>query len=125
MKVMYRQTQHIPFEKWLQELELERKTDEEEGRLGHPLPRRYRYFSGAERSQTRVHERVYDDFENWGRLFEEWSEDETCQKIEVERHNYYVWEKEELFYVDEPVDVEGLKKEIIAQGKEIADIYKD
>ena len=47
MRFMYRQTQEIPFEKWLQELELERKTDEEEARLGHPLPRRYRYYSGA------------------------------------------------------------------------------
>ena len=125
MKVMYRQTQRIPFEKWLQELELERKTDDEESSLGHPLPRRYRYFSGAEHSQTRVHERVYDDFEKWGQLFEDWSEDEVCQQLEVERHNYYVWEKEELFYVDDPVDLEQLKNELKAQGKKIADKYKD
>ena len=125
MKFMYRQTQEIPFEKWLQELELERTTDEEEARLGHPLPRRYRYFSGAEHSQARVHERIYEDFESWGRMFEEWADDEVCQKLEVERHNYYNWEREEILLVDDPIDVEGLKKELLSQGKEIADMYKN
>lgn len=125
MRFMYRQTQEIPFEKWLCELELERKTDREEGRLGHPLPRRYRYFSGAEHSQTRVHERVYDDFENYGKLFEAWADDEECQKTEVERHNFYNWEREELLSVDEPVDIEKLKAELTAAGREIARIYRD
>lgn len=125
MKFMYRQTQEIPFEKWLQELELERKTDEEEARLGHPLPRRYRYFSGAEHSQTRVHERVYEDFESWGSMFEAWADDEICQQLEVERHNYYNWEREEILLVDDPIDVESLKKELLSQGKEIADMYKN
>ena len=121
---MYRQTQKIPFEKWLQELELERKTDDEEARLGHPLPRRYRYYSGAERSQTRVHERVYEDFEVFGRMFEAWADDETCQKIEVERHNFYEWEREELLYVDEPVDIKALADELRREGKPVAKIYQ-
>ena len=51
MRIVYRQTQEIPFEKWMQELELERATDENEEKLGHPLPKRYRMFSGAEHSQ--------------------------------------------------------------------------
>lgn len=112
MKVVYRQTQEIPFGKWLQEFELERKTDEEEARLGHPLPRRYRMWSGNEHSQTRVHERVYEDFGSWGKMFEDWAEDEVCQKLEVERHNFYVWEREELLFVDDPVDVEALRAEL-------------
>lgn len=124
MRFMYRQTQKIPFEKWLQELELERKTDNEEARLGHPLPRRYRYYSGAERSQTRVHERVYEDFEAFGRMFEAWADDETCQKIEVERHNFYEWEREELLYVDEPVDIKALADELRREGKPVAKIYQ-
>lgn len=112
LKIVYRQTQEIPFEKWMQELELERRTDEEEARLGHPLPRRYRMWSGCEHSQTRVHERVYDDFEAWGAMFEAWAEDEICQKLEVERHNFYVWEREELYFVDDPIDVEALRAEL-------------
>lgn len=115
MRVVYRQTQEIPFEKWMQELELERKTDREEARLGHPLPRRYRMFSGAEHSQIRVHERVYDDFIEWGRKFEEFAEDEECQKIEVERHNFYVWEREEILYIDDPIDVDALRAELEAR----------
>ncbi len=102
VKVCYRQTQEIPFDKWLQELELEKKTDIEEARLGHPVPRRYRLFTGSQNSQIRVHEREYDSIEEWGRMFEEWAEDEECQKIEVERHNFYIWEKEEIYFVDDP-----------------------
>lgn len=102
VRILYRQTQEIPFEKWLQELELERKTDIEEARLGHPLPRRYRAFTGTNHANIRVHEREYESIEEWGRMFEEWSEDEECQKLEVERHNYYTWEKEELYFVDDP-----------------------
>jgi len=102
IKILYRQVQEIPFDKWMQQLELERKTDIEEARLGHPLPRRYRMFAGGEKSQTRVHEREYESIAEWGRMFEEWAEDEACQKLEVERHNYYNWEREEIYYVDDP-----------------------
>lgn len=114
MRIVYRQTQEIPFEKWLQEIELEQKTDQEESRLGHPLPRRYRLWCGAEHSQTRVHERVYEDMVAFGKMFEVWADDEVCQKLEVERHNYYVWEREELYYIDDPIDVEALRAELKA-----------
>lgn len=40
---------------------------------------------------------------------------EECQKIEVERHNFYVWEREELLYVDDPVDEDALRKELAAK----------
>ena len=39
MRIVYRQLQEIPFEKWMQEIELERHTDENEGSLGHRLPK--------------------------------------------------------------------------------------
>ena len=112
MRIVYRQTQEIPFEKWMQELELERATDENEGKLGHPLPKRYRMYSGAEYSQTRVYIRAYDDFEHFGELFEQFAEDKIGQEMEVERHNFYVWEREELLFIDDPIDVEALKKEL-------------
>lgn len=112
MRIVYRQTQEIPFEKWLQEIELERKTDLEERRLGHPLPRRYRLWCGAEHSQTRVHERVYEDMVEFGKMFEAWADDEVCQKLEVERHNFYTWEREELYYIDDPIDVDALRAEL-------------
>lgn len=70
---------------------------------------------GAEHSQTRIHERIYDDFAAFGKMFEAWVEDEECQKIEVERHNFYVWEREELLYVDDPVDEDALRKELAAK----------
>ncbi len=40
MRIVYRQIQNIPFEMWMKELELEHITDEEEARLGHPMPKR-------------------------------------------------------------------------------------
>ena len=112
MRIVYRQTQEIPFEKWMQELELERATDENEAKLGHPLPKRYRMFSGAEHFQTRVHIRAYDDFEHYGELFEQFAEDRIGQEMEVERHNFYNWEREELLFIDDPIDVEALRKEL-------------
>lgn len=102
VRILYRQIQEIPFEKWLQELELEKKTDIEEARLGHPIPRRYRSFTGSMNANIRVHEREYESIEEWGKMVEEWAEDEECQKIEIERHNYYNWEKEEIYFVDDP-----------------------
>ena len=112
MRIVYRQTQEIPFDKWMQELELERKTDQEEARLGHPLPKRYRMFTGSEHSQTRVHIRIYEDFAQWGTLFEAWAEDEVGQQLEVERHNSYRWEREELLFVDDPIDEKALREEL-------------
>ena len=97
MRIVYRQLQEIPFEKWMQEIELERHTDENEGSLGHPLPKRYRMFSGGEHSQIRVHIRAYDNFEHYGELFEAFMEDETGQ---------------ELYFIDDPIDVEALKAEL-------------
>lgn len=118
MRIVYRQTQDIPFEKWMQELELERATDENESHLGHPLPKRYRMFSGSEHSQTRVHIRAYDDFERFGELFEQFMEDELGQKTEVDRHNFYTWEREELLFIDDPIDVEALKAELAELEKQ-------
>ncbi|MCL1882488.1 MAG: hypothetical protein FWF81_01870 [Defluviitaleaceae bacterium] len=117
MKIVYRQTQEIHYDMWMKELELEHTTDVEEARLGHPLPRRYRMFSGNERTQTRVHMRTYDSFEDWGKMFEAWAEDEIGQQLEVERHNFYLWEREELLLQDDPIDVKALQAELDAMKK--------
>ena len=101
----------------IQELELEKATDDNESALGHPLPKRYRMFSGAEHSQTRVHIRAYDDFEHYGQLVEQWAEDRIGQEQEVERHNFYIWEREELLFIDDPIDVEALKAELAEMEK--------
>lgn len=39
-------------------------------------------------------------------------EDEIGQKDEVVRHNFYNWEREELYFIDDPIDVEVLKAEL-------------
>ena len=120
MRIVYRQTQEIPFEKWMQEFELEKATDDNESSLGHPLPKRYRMFSGAEHSQIRVHIRAYDDFEHFGELFEQFAEDSLVQETEVVRHNFYNWEREELLFIDDPIDVEALKAELAEIEKQKA-----
>ncbi len=120
MRIVYRQTQEIPFEKWMQEFELEKATDDNESSLGHPLPKRYRMFSGAEHSQIRVHIRAYDDFEHFGELFEQFAEDRLGQETEVVRHNFYNWEREELLFIDDPIDVEALKAELAEIEKQKA-----
>lgn len=100
MRIMYRQIQAVPKEKWAAKLELERRADDAEARAGHPVPRRYRAMFGGENSQIRVSEREYESIAEWGRLFEEWTQNEELQAIEAERQEYFIWEREELFYVD-------------------------
>ena len=104
----------------MQEFELEKATDDNESSLGHPLPKRYRMFSGAEHSQIRVHIRAYDDFEHFGELFEQFAEDRLGQETEVVRHNFYNWEREELLFIDDPIDVEALKAELAEIEKQKA-----
>lgn len=100
MKIMYRQIQEVPKELWAEKLEIERRHDEAEARAGHPVPRRYRAAFGGENTQIRVSEREYESIAEWGRLFEEWFENEELQALEAERQRLFNWEREELFYVD-------------------------
>ncbi|NMA66896.1 MAG: hypothetical protein GX957_11795 [Clostridiaceae bacterium] len=97
---MYRQIQEVPVELWETKLEQERICDEAEARAGHPLPRRYRQFFGTERSHIRVSQREYESIADWAKMFEEWLNNDELQKIEAERHKYFTWEREELYYVD-------------------------
>lgn len=102
MRIMYRQIQEVPTHLWAEKLEIERRHDEAEARAGHPVPRRYRAAFGSEHTQTRVSEREYESVAEWGRLFEEWLQNEELQQLEAERQKYFTWEREELFYVDSP-----------------------
>ena len=99
---MYRQIQEIRPGMWDAQYELERKTDEVEGGAGHPLPDRYRVLSaGGLNSQLRVHQRVYPSIAEWGRLVEVWASHEQMQALEVERKQFYTWEREEMLWVDQ------------------------
>lgn len=103
MPVMYRQIQEIRPGMWEEQFALERRTDEVEGEAGHPLPDRYRALaSGSVDTQLRVHQRVYPSIGAWGQLFEQWTQHEELQELEVIRHRYYTWEREELYYVELP-----------------------
>ncbi len=100
MKIMYRQIQEVPIHLWEQKLEQERLCDEAEAKAGHPVPRRYRQFFGPEQSHIRVSEREYDSISDWAIKFEEWLKNDNLQKIEANRHKFFTWEREELYYVD-------------------------
>lgn len=103
LAVMYRQIQEIREGMWEAQFELEAKTDRVEASAGHPTPNRYRVLSaGPLDSQLRVHQRVYPSISEWGRLFEEWTTHEQMQALEVERKQFYTWEREEILYVDLP-----------------------
>ena len=98
--VLYRQIQDVPAELWEKKLEIERRCDEAERRAGHPVPRRYRAMYGPEQAHIRVSEREYESIAEWGRMFEEWAGNEELQRLEAERHQYFTWEREELYYID-------------------------
>lgn len=103
MPIMYRQIQQIRPGKWKEQFELEHKTDVVESAAGHPLPTRHRAFAAGDLdSQLRIHQRVYPSIGDWGRFFEEWTTHEEMQALEIERRQFYTWEREELLYVDLP-----------------------
>lgn len=104
VRMLYRQVQRVPFEKLYLVRELDKKMDEAEGKLGFPRPRRCRSFTSGEMSQTRVQEREFSSVADFGRLMAAWAEDETCQRLEVEKKNYMEWERNELYYVDDPAE---------------------
>lgn len=100
VRILYRQIQEVPFDLWEKKLAIERACDEAERRAGHPVPRRYRQMFGANESHIRVSVREYESLADWARMTEEWMENEELQKLEAERHKYFTWEREELYYVD-------------------------
>lgn len=121
MPIMYRQIQEIRPGMWQQQFALERKTDDVESGAGHPVPSRYRAFAaGALDSQLRVHQRVYPSIADWGRFFEEWTTHESMQALEVERRQFYTWEREELLYVDLPGAAPIRWMQLISEAHEAA-----
>jgi len=121
MPIMYRQIQEIRPGMWEQQFELEYKTDVVETAAGHPIPTRHRVFSaGALDSQLRVHQRVYPSVADWGRFFEEWTTHEEMQALEIERRQFYTWEREELLYVDLPGEPPIRWMQIMAEAQAAA-----
>ncbi len=100
VRILHRLIQEVPAELWAEKLEQERRCDEAEARAGHPLPRRYRAMYGPENAHIRVTEREYESFAEYARKFEEFYDSEELMQIEADRHRYFTWEREELYYVD-------------------------
>lgn len=104
VRMIYRQVQRISFEKLYLIRELDKKMDIAEEKLGFPKPKRCRSFSGGEMSQTRVQEREFESVADFGRAMARWAECEECQRFEIEKKNYIEWERNELYYADDPDD---------------------
>jgi len=105
VKIMYRQIQFVPKDRWAEKFEMERNSDEVELAQGNPLPIRLRVMYGNENSHIRVSEREYDCYESLCKLhedfvFESSKADAAVMDAEAKRQDYFVWEKEELYYVD-------------------------
>ena len=102
VRILHRLVQEIPADKWPLQLALEKKSDEVESKHGHPTPRRYRAMYGKENANIRVHQREYESFADYAKRFEEFGDNIELQAMEVERRNYFTWEREELYIVDDP-----------------------
>ena len=105
VRVLYRQIQQVPRDRWAEKLEQERISDEAEQRAGNPLPLRYRSMHSPLDSHIRVSEREYDSVEQLCRLTESFfaeatAEDAAVMDAECRRQAFFTWEREELYYVD-------------------------
>jgi len=101
LKILYRQVQEVPANKWMEKLALERRIDEEEAKLGYPMPRRMRPLFSTEHSHSvRVEERVYDSYADFGKKLEERGRNATLQALDAQMRSLVKWERNEMFYVD-------------------------
>jgi len=105
VRVLYRQIQHIPRDRWQEKMEQERISDEAELRAGNPLPMRYRSMHSPMDSHTRVSEREYESMEELCRVTENFFSEATPEDAEVmdaegRRQAFFTWEREELYFVD-------------------------
>lgn len=105
LRVLYRQIQHIPRDRWAEKMEQERLSDEAELKAGNPLPLRMRSQHSPMDSQTRVSEREYESLEQLCRVTEDFfseatAEDAAVMDAECRRQEFFSWEREELYYVD-------------------------
>ena len=105
VRVMYRQIQHIPRDRWAEKMEQERISDDAELRAGNPLPLRLRSMHSPMDSHTRVSEREYESMEQLCRVTENFFSEATPEDAEVmdaegRRQEFFTWEREELYYVD-------------------------
>ena len=101
IKILYRQVQEVPANKWKEKLELERLTDAAEAEAGYPMPRRMRPLFSAEHSHTvRVEERVFESYGDFGRQMALRNQNPKLMELDAKRRSITKWEREELFYVD-------------------------
>lgn len=105
VRVLYRQIQHVPRDRWAEKMEQERISDEAEWKAGNPLPFRYRSMHSPLDSHTRVSEREYESMEELCRVTEDFFAEATPADAEVmdaegRRQAFFTWEREELYYVD-------------------------
>lgn len=100
--IMFRQIQYVPVENRAKQKELEHRSDLAALRLGIPLPNRLVPFTGPEPSTLRIHEREYDSIAEFARLHDVWLKDEECQQIAREWEQVYMWQKQEILYIDDP-----------------------
>lgn len=112
VRVMYRQIQHVPRDRWAEKFEQERISDQVELKAGNPMPLRYRSMHAVENSHIRVSEREYDSFEDLCSVTEAFfsetnHESAAVMDSEARRQDLYTWEREELYYVDSDSFVPG------------------
>jgi len=105
LRVVYRQIQKVPRERWAEKMEQERLSDEAEEKAGNPLPLRYRSMHSPMDSHIRVSEREYESFEELCRCtedfcFESTPEDAAVMDAEGRRQAFFTWEREEIYIVD-------------------------
>lgn len=98
--IMYRQVQQVPAAAWPAFLDLEKRMDEAERKLGYPMPRRYRSMFGGESSNTRVCVRIFESYGEFGRLLSERFLNDELQKLDAEKLNMIEWDRDELYYLD-------------------------
>ncbi len=105
IRILYRQIQQIPKDRWAEKLEQERLSDEAEYQAGNPLPLRYRSMHSPLDSHMRVSEREYESIDAICSSTEHFFAEDTpadarVMDAEARRQDFFTWEREELYYVD-------------------------
>lgn len=100
MKVLVRIVREVPFDKWMDNIRMEKNYDELLGEFGFGQPRRYRAMFGAESTNTRVSQILCSSFGELADLTGQWMKKDQLQRFEAERQKTFLRERHELFFVD-------------------------
>lgn len=100
MRIMERLIQKVDRGSWAKKIEIEKRYEPVEARLGYPPSRRYRAYIGASDTSTRVIERDWSSLEAYLVTIEKAMSDPDHQRLGAEQIGIVLSNQVELYIIE-------------------------